>query len=101
MIVEKEQTAGTARLLHEIAEYEELEREYGEAIAISVTTKAAQKADPSIVDRDTRGAVKFVRAVRTGKVCVATERQEVEDRAARAAGELLAAISSCQAELQD
>ncbi|MDP6005419.1 hypothetical protein ACLHT5_04090 [Pseudomonas aeruginosa] len=92
---------GTARTLHEMSEYEMLEFDYDEETALSVTTKAFQRNFPDITRDDVKGAVKVHRAMRTGKVDVAAERQRMEDQAQRATAQILQDISQPEEETQD
>jgi len=64
-------STGTARATHELSEYEMLEYDYDEYVALSVTTKAFQHLDPSITREDVCSTVKVVRAARTGNVDIA------------------------------
>lgn len=82
-------STGTARATHELSEYEMLEYDYDEDVALSVTTKAFQRHDPSITREDVRSTVKVVRAARTGKVDVAAERHHMESKAESAVSEIL------------
>jgi len=90
---------GTARTLHELSEYEMLEFDLGAEIALAVTTKAIQLHFPDITRKDVRSTVKVIRALRSGKVDVAAERQRMEDQAARAAAQILSDISSTKEEV--
>jgi len=72
---------GTARATHELSEYEMLESEYDENVALSVTTKAFQRSDPSVTREDVKSAVKIVRLARKGGVSVAAEREQMEIKA--------------------
>lgn len=74
-------STGTARVLHELREYEELENDYDEEVALSITAKAFQKHDPKISRQDLKSAIKVIRAAKTGKVSVARERQIAEEKA--------------------
>lgn len=80
---------GTARALHEISEYEMLEFDYDEETALSVTTKAFQRSFPDITRDDVKSTVKVIKAMRTGKVDVAAERQRTEDRAQKATSQII------------
>jgi len=84
-----------------MSEYEMLEFDYDEETALSVTTKAFQRNFPDITRDDVKGAVKVHRAMRTGKVDVAAERQRMEDQAQRATAQILQDISQPEEETQD
>jgi len=90
---DNDECLGTARVLHEVSEYDKLESEYDEQTAISVTTKAFQRKFPEINQRDVRGLVKCTRALLTGKVDIAAEHRLIENSAAKAAEDLLASAS--------
>lgn len=93
--MENEQgSTGTARLLHEMSEYEMLEFDYGQDIALAVTTKAFQRHDPNINQRDVEGLVKCARATMAGGVDIAAQRQELEDKAQKAAQQLLEGVTT-------
>lgn len=97
MPCEQQESTGTARATHELSEYEMLEYDYEEEVALSVTTKAFQHHDPSITREDVRSAVKVVRAARTGNVDVAAERQRMESKAESAVNEIMENVA-CEVE---
>jgi hypothetical protein len=88
--------SGTARVLRELSEYVKLEDEYGEDVALTVTTKALQRSFPSIDCEDVRSTVKVIRAMQTGRVDVGMERQRMEDQAEKATVQLLQNISTIE-----
>lgn len=83
---------GTARGLHEFSRYEALEDEYGEETAVSLTTKALQRADSRITKGDTRSSVKVFRLMMGGSVDIAAEHQRAMSSADKAAVELVEGI---------
>lgn len=91
-------STGTARATHELSEYEMLEYDYDEDVALSVTTKAFQRHDPSITREDVRSTVKVVRAARTGNVDIAAERERMESKAKAAVTEMLNSIGNTEEE---
>ncbi len=84
---------GTARATHELSEYEMLEYDYDEDVALSVTTKAFQRCDPSVTREDVKSAVKIVRLARSGGVSVAAEREKMESSANKAARSIIENLS--------
>lgn len=97
MAIDKQKTTectGTARATHELSEYEMLEYDYDEEVALSVTTKAFQQCDPSITREDVRSTVKVIRAARTGNVDVAAERHRMERRVDSAVSEILESVTN-------
>lgn len=94
------ESTGTARATHELSEYEMLEYDYDEDVALSVTTKAFQRHDPSITREDVRSAVKVVRAARTGGVDVAAERHRMERKAESAVSEILESVANTEEEIE-
>ncbi|MDN0089044.1 hypothetical protein QVN42_16960 [Yersinia nurmii] len=91
-------STGTARATHELSEYEMLEYDYDEDVALSVTTRAFQRHDTSITREDVRSTVKVVRAARTGIVDVAAERERMESKAEAAVTEILNNIGNMEEE---
>lgn len=73
--------AGTARVLREIREFAQMEDEYGQGVAISITARAIQRFDQDVTSADVRGAAKVLRALLTGKVSIRSERADLEARA--------------------
>jgi len=84
---------GTARATHEMSEYEMLELDYNEGVALSVTTKAFQHRFPEITCDDIKSTVKVIRAARSGKVNVAAERQRMEEHSQKAVLQIMQCIS--------
>jgi hypothetical protein len=85
----KNHSTGTARILHELCEYEMLELEYGKETAENLTTKAIQREFHDIDKRDVQGFVKVARAAQTGKFDIAQERQFAEELAQKAADDMI------------
>ena len=84
---------GTARTLHEMSEYEMLVYDYDEETALAVTAKAFQRNFPEITREDVKSAVKVHRAMISGKVDVAAERQHMENKAEKATSQILKDLS--------
>lgn len=93
-------STGTARATHELSEYEMLEYDYDEDVALSVTTKAFQRHDPSITRDDVRSTVKVVRAARTGKVDVSAERHRMESKAKSTVSKILENVANTVEEVE-
>lgn len=89
IMTETTECTGTARALHEASEFDMLEFDYSRETAILVTTKAIQKSFPEITETDVEGFVKVNRALQSGKISIAAERQRMEDQAHKAASQLL------------
>lgn len=91
-------STGTARVTHELSEYESLEFDYDEDVALSVTTKTFQRYDSSITRDDVSSTVKVIRAARTGKVNIAAERHSMESKAESAVSKILKNVTDCTVE---
>lgn len=90
----------TVPVLHEqlMSEYEILEYDYDEYVALSVTTKAFQHYDPSITRQDVLSTVKVVKAARTENVDIAAERGRMESKAEASVTEILNNIGNTEEE---
>ena len=76
-----------------------LEFNYDKETAISVTTKAIQRSFPDVNRTHVEGFVIVNRALRSGKVDIAAERQRMEDQAGKAASQILQDVVQALAEL--
>lgn len=93
MMTEDQDCTGTARGLHEASEFDLLENDYSQETAICVTTKAIQRNFPDITSSDVLGFVKVNRALRSGKVDIAEERERAEEMAKVAATQWVNALA--------
>jgi len=91
-MAEENNSTGTARLLHELTEYDSLVTDYDKETAVSLTTRALQRRDKTITKADTKSAIKVCKALLSGGVDIRAERERAEQGANKAAGEIVSNI---------
>lgn len=95
---EESDSTGTARLLHELSEYDKLERDIGSEPAIAFTTNSLQRVSKEISREDLISTVKVCRLLSSGKINLARDRKRAEERADAAAAQLIETIKSFEKE---